>query len=197
MTTSTERSKLRKQLRQQRRALNTKQQHQHARQLSKNLRLSRHFRQSKNIAFYLTEDGEISASFAIKLAWQQNKNVYLPVLSPYGDSLFFAPYSKHTRMKNNRFNIAEPDVPLRQCKRAHQLQIIFMPLVGFDLAGNRLGMGGGFYDRSLHFRHQQKSWRKPRLIGLAHECQKLDQVPAEEWDIPVDAVVTEAKLYRF
>lgn len=191
------RQPLRKNLRDQRRQITNKQQTLHARCLAKNLRLSRHFKQAKAVAFYLAEDGEVSPEFAIKLAWQYNKDVYLPVISPYGNSLFFALYTPKTRMKCNRFGISEPSTPINQCKRAHQLSLIFMPLVGFDLTGNRLGMGGGFYDRSLHFRNHQKSWRKPKLIGLAHECQKLDHVPTESWDIPIDGVVTEAKLYRF
>jgi 5-formyltetrahydrofolate cyclo-ligase len=191
------RQQLRKTMREQRQQLSVKQQNTHARQLAKILTLNRHFNQATDVAFYLAEDGEISPEFAIKMAWQQKKNVYLPVISPYGNSLFFALYTPNTRMKRNRFGIAEPATPIRQCKRAHQLQLICMPLVGFDLTGNRLGMGGGFYDRSLHFRHHQKSWRKPRLIGFAHECQKLEQLPVEDWDIPVDGVVTEEKLYRF
>lgn len=191
------RHSLRKTLREQRRQITRKQQTLHARRLAKNLRLSRHFNLAKAVAFYLAEDGEMSPEFAIQLAWQHNKDVYLPVISPYGNSLFFALYTPNTRMKRNRFGISEPAVAINQCKRAHQLSLIFMPLVGFDLTGNRLGMGGGFYDRSFHFRHHQKSWRKPKLIGLAHECQKLDQVPTESWDIPIDGVVTEAKLYRF
>lgn len=191
------RQQLRKTMRKTRQLLSVKQQNTHARQLAKNLRLNRHFKQATDVAFYLAEDGEISPEFAIKVAWQQKKNVYLPVISPYGNSLFFALYTPNTRMKRNRFGIAEPITPIKQCKRAHQLQLICMPLVGFDLTGNRLGMGGGFYDRSLHFRHHQKSWRKPRLVGFAHECQKLGLVPVEEWDIPVDGIVTEAKLYRF
>ncbi|MDH5426200.1 MAG: 5-formyltetrahydrofolate cyclo-ligase [Gammaproteobacteria bacterium] len=192
-----QRRQLRQQLRENRRQLSDKRQHLHARQLAKNLRLSRHFMQASDIAFYLAEDGEISAEYAIKLAWTHKKRVYLPLISPYGNELFFALYTPATRMKLNRFGIAEPAAQIKHCKRAHQLQLIFMPLTGFDLRGNRLGMGGGFYDRSLHFRRHQKSWRKPKLLGLAHECQKLDQMPVEDWDIPVDGVITEKKLYRF
>lgn len=192
-----QRRQLRQTLRERRRQLNAKQHNKHARQLTKNLMLSRHFKDAKMIAFYLAEDGEISPEFAIKLAWKHKKQVYLPVISPYGNTLLFALYTPNSRMKCNRFGITEPATPIKQCIRAHQLQLICMPLVGFDLTGNRLGMGGGFYDRSLHFRKQQKSWRKPKLIGMAHECQRLDNVPIEEWDIPVDGVVTEETLYRF
>ncbi|MCK4710876.1 MAG: 5-formyltetrahydrofolate cyclo-ligase, partial [Gammaproteobacteria bacterium] len=158
--------------------------------------LSRHFRQVQHIAFYLAEDGEISTEFAILKAWKQKKQVYLPVLSPFANELFFAPYTNKTRMKLNRFGIAEPAVAVNKCKRAHQLQLIFMPLVGFDIKGNRLGMGGGFYDRSLHFRRHQQKWRSPKLIGLAHECQKSDKIPVEDWDIAIDGIATEKCVYK-
>ena len=190
------RQQLRQDLRQKRRALSDKLQKLHSRQLVKNIHLSRHFKHAQHMAFYLAEDGEISAEPAIEKAWKENKHIYLPVISPYGNELFFAPYTKNCKMKLNHFGISEPAVPINRCKRAHQLQLIFMPLVGFDITGNRLGMGGGFYDRSLHFRQHQQSWRNPRLIGLAHECQKLDNVPVEDWDIPVDGVITEKQFYR-
>ncbi|MDH5392677.1 MAG: 5-formyltetrahydrofolate cyclo-ligase [Gammaproteobacteria bacterium] len=196
MTSSTQRQSLRQQLRQQRRQLSLKQQQAHGKRLANNLRLNRYFSQVKDVAFYLAEDAEISTSAAIKAAWKSHKNVYLPVLSPYADELFFAPYRPTTSLKLNRFGIAEPAVAIRHCKRAHQLQLIFMPLVGFDIKGNRLGMGGGFYDRSLHFRQHQQSWRKPRLIGLAHECQKVAAIPVEHWDIPLDGIATEKTFYK-
>jgi len=190
------RQDLRQEFRRSRRQLSKKQQQLHARQLAKNLHLSRHYRQVKDIAFYLAEDGEIDTTLAIKKAWRDKKRVYLPVLSPFANELYFAQFTATTRMKNNRFGIAEPAVSIRECKRAHQLQLICMPLVGFDLQCNRLGMGGGFYDRSLHFRSQQKKWRHPKLIGLAHECQKLENIPIEPWDIPVDGILTEKHYYK-
>lgn len=190
------RNQIRQQMRQRRASLTQKQQQQHARSLARNLTLSRHFRQSKHIAFYLPENGEIDPGMIMKRAWQAGKKVYLPVLSPYENSLFFAPYTPQSKMRLNHFGIAEPHVPLRYCKRAHQLQMILMPLVSFDEQGNGLGMGGGFYDRTLHFRHHQNRWCKPRLVGIAHECQKYDQLPVEHWDIPLDAIATEQSIYR-
>jgi 5-formyltetrahydrofolate cyclo-ligase len=69
-------------------------------------------------------------------------------------------------------------------------------LVGFDRACHRLGMGAGFYDRSLAFLQQRRHWRRPRLIGLAHECQRVEALAPKPWDIPLDAVITEAAIYR-
>ena len=69
-----------------------------------------------------------------------------------------------------------------------------MPLVAFDKQGNRLGMGGGFYDRTLARLHEQ-NWQKPQLIGLAHECQKVDALPIESWDVPLKTIITPDKTY--
>ena len=77
------------------------------------------------------------------------------------------------------------------------LDLILLPLVGFDLKGNRLGMGGGYYDRTLSYLRHRRFWIKPRLVGVAHECQKVDSLIARPWDIPLDAVVTETAFYRF
>lgn len=77
------------------------------------------------------------------------------------------------------------------------LDLIILPLVAFDLSGNRLGMGGGFYDRTLSFKHQRCHWKGPKLIGIAHELQRVDLLPVNDWDIPLDAVITEQKLYQF
>jgi 5-formyltetrahydrofolate cyclo-ligase len=71
-----------------------------------------------------------------------------------------------------------------------------MPLVGFDKAGNRLGMGGGFYDRSFAFKQKRHSCQ-PKLIGLAHSIQQVDNLSVQGWDIPVDNIVTELGVSRF
>ena len=71
-----------------------------------------------------------------------------------------------------------------------------MPLVGFDEAGYRLGMGGGFYDASLAYLRRRKTWRKPYLVGVGYECQRIARVPRDPWDVPLDAVLTESRVYR-
>ena len=70
-----------------------------------------------------------------------------------------------------------------------------MPLVGFDPEGGRLGMGGGFYDRSLAYRNRHAYCRKPALLGLAHECQKVDRLALASWDVPLEATVTDRAWY--
>lgn len=70
----------------------------------------------------------------------------------------------------------------------------FLPLVAFDAKGRRLGMGGGFYDRAFAFKNKYKRLG-PMLIGLAHSIQEVESLDVEHWDIPLDAIVTEKKVF--
>jgi 5-formyltetrahydrofolate cyclo-ligase len=79
--------------------------------------------------------------------------------------------------------------------RAQQLDLVLLPLVGFDESGNRLGMGGGFYDHSLSFLRNRKIWRKPNLVGIAHDFQRVDSLEAKPWDMPLEAVITDRAVY--
>jgi len=189
------RNQLRKKLRQQRRALSTQQQNLHAQSLSHLVCRDKLFLNAKRIACYLAEDGEIDPLHIIEKAWQYKKDIYLPVLPPTGKSLFFAPFKFNTPLKPNRFGILEPDVHPNKWIGARQLNLILLPLVAFDTEGNRLGMGGGFYDRSLAFTSHRKQWHSPHLIGLAHELQKVDALPCESWDVPLNMIATEKTLY--
>ncbi len=190
-----QRRSLRKNLRQQRNALDFSTQENHAFSLSQHLSRNSLFKRSKHIAAYLAEDGEIDPAYLIQNAWQAQKKVYLPVLAPFSNRLYFAPYTKNSKMKLNRFKIAEPDVHPKYWLKPQQLNLILMPLVGFDAKGNRLGMGGGFYDRSLSFTHFRKNAYQPYLIGLAHELQKIDRLPHQPHDVPLHIIATEMQLY--
>ena len=192
-----QRNQLREELRRKRNLLSQPDQTSHALGLANNLLHSRLYKRSKHIAAYLPADGEIDPGHLIRHAWRSNKKVYLPILAPFNKRLYFAPYRLNCCMKLNRFKIAEPDIHPRHWLKAQQLDLILMPLVGFDLQGNRLGMGGGFYDRSLNFTWYRKSSYSPFLIGLAHQLQQVDQLPHQAHDVPMSMVVTEQQLYKF
>lgn len=196
-TQQLQRVQLRKSLRQQRNALDESTQMHHALSLANQLQHSTLYKRSKRLAAYLPADGEIDPGHLIRHAWRSNKKVYLPVLAPFTSKLYFAPFSANCKMKLNRFKIAEPSVHPKYWLRAQQLDLILMPLVGFDLHGNRLGMGGGFYDRSLNFTWFRKSQRSPFLIGLAHQLQCVDQLTQQDHDVPMSMVATEQKLHIF
>ncbi len=189
-----QRQSLRSRLRKQRRALTENTQTEHALGLDKQLSQCSLFKRSKHIAAYLAADGEIDPVFIMEKAWHMKKNIYLPVLAPFSSRLYFAAYSANCKMKLNRYGIAEPDVHPKFWLKPRQLDLILMPLVGFDNSGNRLGMGGGYYDRSLSFYRFRKTAYRPRLIGLAHQLQHIEKLHVQTHDIPLQLIATEQQL---
>jgi len=153
------------------------------------------FLNGSRIACYLANDGEIDPEYIIQTAWRLRKQVYLPVLSPFQGKLYFAPYQAGMAMKLNRFDIWEPACRPVNWVTAWQLDLMLLPLVAFDECGNRLGMGGGFYDRTLSYLRRRQHWKAPKLLGAAHELQRIEPIAPEPWDIPLDLVVTEAGAY--
>jgi len=153
------------------------------------------FKRLRHLALYWPSDGEVDLRPLLNMqsAAQQR---YLPILVR-GSRLRFAPWTALSSVYPNRFGIPEPRVQPRERLRPAQLDAVLMPLVGFDEHGNRLGMGGGFYDRSFAFRHARRRWRKPLLIGVAFELQRCPTLPAAAWDIPLDGIVTEHGLRLF
>ncbi len=126
---------------------------------------------------------------AIKQAWGNGQKVYLPVLDPIRKGfLWFVEYKANSRMRNNRFGIPEPDPRFNKRIKPRFLHAIGLPLVAFDATGNRLGMGGGFYDRSFEFCRQAGT--KPKLFGLAHCCQQVENLPVESWDIQLKEIIS-------
>lgn len=191
---ATDKSQLRQLLRQQRRALHPWQQRLAALKLRNHLRHHRVIRNNQHLAFYLPQDGEIDPGPLLQYCNAQGKFCYLPVIQP-DNHLLFARYQPGQPLTPNRFGIPEPTSV--HALPATAMDIVFMPLVGFDAAGHRLGMGGGFYDRSFAFRREQVLTRT-QLIGLAHSCQQVAALPRESWDVDVDAIVTNAGwLERF
>lgn len=193
---NTSAAEIRKQKRAQRKTLSTADQQRHSQALCDNLIRQKSYRNSQHIACYLANDGEIDPYLLIEHALFARKNVYLPVLSPLKNSLYFAPYDENSEFSLNRFGIPEPVCHPSEWIKASQLDLLLLPLVAFDLQGNRVGMGGGFYDRTLAYLQHRCHWRKPALVGLAHEIQKADRLNRQNWDIPLNYITTEKRLYK-
>ncbi len=190
-----ERSALRRQLRTARRALTPQQQHQASQRLLRQLAQHPLFRRSRHIAFYLANDGEIDPGALMRHAQRLGKHCYLPVITGWpANRMHFQRLLPNQRWVRNRFGIREPLLNRGLQARPWRLQLILMPLVGFDRSGNRLGMGGGFYDRTFAFRRRRQGWPGPHLLGLAHECQRVAQLPAAAWDIPLDGIVSDQQV---
>ncbi len=154
------------------------------------------FRSAERIALYLAADGELDPLPVLERACAMGKQCYLPVLHPVREqSLWFAVWRPGDVLRPNRFGIAEPEWKPGALVKPWALDLVIMPLVAFDAEGNRVGMGGGYYDRSFAWRMHRRFWRGPMLVGYAYELQKLDCIHASDWDVPMDAVVTENALY--
>lgn len=189
-----DRSSIRQFMRHQRSQLSPQQQLQAARNLSQIVFTQPWFQRAQNIALYLANDGEMDPIVVMEKARYRGKSILLPSLSPTKNGhLCFAP-DDGPQIKN-KFGILEPDPRRNTLVPAKQLDVVFMPLVAFDENGGRLGMGGGFYDRTFESL-KQNSLNKPRLIGLAHEFQKVEKLPIESWDVPLDGIITDIKAYK-
>jgi len=187
---------LRRKLRQTRRQLSSAQQRHAARRLYRQLSHHPLFRRARHIALYLPNDGEIDPRLLLRAAQRRGKATYLPVLNPWPRTrMVFQRIEPGERLRRNRFGIFEPVIRTARQRRVWALDLLLMPLVGFDGNGGRLGMGGGFYDRSLAYRARRNKSHKPTLLGLAHECQRVDRLPLESWDVPLLGTVTDRGWY--
>ncbi|SDH05822.1 5-formyltetrahydrofolate cyclo-ligase [Pseudomonas benzenivorans] len=190
------RAQLRRLLRQTRSALDAPTQRRAAQGLYRQLIHHPCFRRARHIALYLPNDGEIDPRPLLRAAQRRGKATYLPVLSDWPRSkMVFQRVRSQEKMVPNRFRIPEPRKNRAQQRKIWTLDLILLPLVGFDRHGGRLGMGGGFYDRSLGYREMRKNWHKPTLLGLAHECQQVDRLAMASWDVPLAATVTDKGWY--
>ena len=191
------RRQLRQSLRQKRRSLSFEEQRQASERLALNLLRHPDLHRARHIGIYLANDGEIDPSLYIDLARKKGIRFYLPILHPiYPGKLVFSPYYDGVQLTANRFGIPEPPFPRSRRKPAWALDAVLFPLVGFDETGGRLGMGGGFYDRTFAF-SRIRPCMAPKLVGLAHDFQRVEQLPVEPWDVPLHGVVTDKRYYRF
>ena len=185
-TQQTLRNQLRQQIRKTRANLTALQQQQAEDSITQQALAFIEERNAQHIALYVSFDGEISTDKLIKTLWAQDKHVYLPVLHPFNPNhLLFLRYLPDTPMLKNKFGIWEPKLNVQSVLPLEELDILFTPLVAFDKQGNRLGMGGGFYDRTLQ--HWQNTSFIP--VGLAHQCQQVEQLPTEAWDVPLHQIL--------
>lgn len=201
------RAEIRQLVRRKRRAISLQEQVSFSQQLSSQLqkRLSRLLQNNVskapiNIALYLANDGELDPQPFINWCWSRSKSdniqVYLPVVHPFSEgNLLFFKYTPNTLMIKNKFGILEPKLNITTLCSPLDLHVLFTPLVAFDSSGNRLGMGGGFYDRTLAYIERNKNVVKStQVIGLAHQCQEVTYLPIEAWDMPLTEIMTPEKL---
>jgi 5-formyltetrahydrofolate cyclo-ligase len=182
-------------LRKQRRALTQQAQSTAADALYQQLIEQTWFQRASDIGFYWATDGEISPLAALNWCLDNNKNCYLPIMNENHQddtpALFFQPYQASTKLNLNRVEILEPSLSEVSAVEAMHLQLIIVPMVGFNRKGFRLGMGGGYYDRVLS--QPVPGQPKPLLVGVGHSCQE-SQFPIQPWDVAMDFIVTELEI---
>ena len=183
----------RQQLREQRAKLTLSDQTTASQKVTAHIIQNSLFQQSQRIAAYIAINHEINPQTIIERIWQDHKHCYLPVLRE--KKIIFSAFQSDTLLKKNRLNIPEPPLLLESSIEPWNLDLVFVPLLGFTTQGGRLGMGGGFYDRTFSFLLENTRPTKPYLIGLAYEWQKMESFDASAWDVPLNAVFTEKKMY--
>ena len=147
---------------------------------------------ARHVALYCPVGAEMDVWPLVLASLDAGKRVYLPVVR--GPRMSFIEYRRGDPLRPAAFGIPEPDRG-RPPVRRRSLDWVVVPLVGFDERGNRIGQGGGYYDRAFAA-HRGVAWRKPVLAGAAFEVQRCERVDTECWDVTLDVVVTEARAFR-
>ena len=156
------------------------------------------WRPGRRVAVFLGMPDEVDLRPSFATAWRRGVRLYVPrILSLRRGAMTFVPYERASRLQPNWFGIDEPEVPSSRRVHALHLDTILVPLVGFDAACHRLGMGAGFYDRAMQRRGRGRApFRRPRLIGVAYEVQRVERIEPAPWDVVLDMVVTERGVYH-
>lgn len=161
---------------------------------------------SNKIAFYFANDHELDLKYLLEHCLNQNKQCYLPVLSTndtHNNTLKFVKYTQNSVLVLNKYNIPEPVYTNADVIPAQELDLVFMPLVAFTKKGQRLGMGGGYYDRTFAFlvnslnNVNNINIDKPKLIGIGYDIQCIENLKTEKWDIGLHGVATESEFLLF
>ena len=156
--------------------------------IASNVTRSREFLASKTIACYLPMQNEVDTSIIFLRSWRAKKRIFAPVMNSKG-AMTFREIRPNTPLVKNRFGILEPAAGAIISAKA--IDVVITPLVAFDDQCNRIGMGGGYFDRCFAFLKYRHHWLRPKLIGVAFQCQKAKQILPNPWDIRLFRVITE------
>lgn len=159
------------------------------------------FQHAKNFACYWPTKYEINTIELIYYLLNNNKCCYLPIINQTTTALDFIRYTNNAKLIKNKFGILEPEFDITQKINIIDLDIIFIPLIAFDMHGHRIGSGSGLYDRTLIMKKIMKNIKDPKisykLIGLAYSNQQVNSFIPNDWDINLDFVVTEKQWFDF
>lgn len=148
------------------------------------------YNDATHIASYIAIRGEIDTAPLMENGVANGKQFYLPVLD--GERMRFAAWSPGQKLVKKGFGLLEPESA--ELRAPEDLDLVLSPLVVFDAHCNRIGQGGGFYDRT--FAHRMHKSPPPVLLGVAHESQKEAALHPQSWDVTLDMVATDVSVYR-
>ncbi|WP_298772601.1 5-formyltetrahydrofolate cyclo-ligase [uncultured Shewanella sp.] len=185
-------SDIRKAVRYKRRAIPSDLQHAMSLKASQLILSQAPMLKAKHVALYLSQDGELDTQPLIEALWKKGIQTYLPRLHPFcSGHLLFLHFHANTSLVPNHFGILEPQLHVFDVMPIEAIDVMVTPLVAFDVNGQRIGMGGGYYDRTL------ANWRdvgSPVPMGYAHDCQQVHPIESQPWDIPLPYIITPTQV---
>ena len=185
---------LRRRIRQQRRMLSPRVRQHAGRAVMRHMRRYHVWQRAQHVGVYLDDFGEVPTRALLELAHACGKQVYVPVVRAFDQRLQFCPIQRahwqRVRMARHRLGMLQPQH--QRGVSVQQLDLLIVPLVAVDQRGIRLGMGGGFYDRTL-----AHAYTRPHRVGLGYAFQQVPLLSAQPWDQALDALVTPHKIIRF
>ena len=193
MSNDSARSRLRRQLRNARALLTPAQRIAAAQGLAAQLDALPEFLIDRRVGIYWAVQGELALHAAVAPMRRREQQLFLPVIGAERQ-LRFAPYTAHSVLAPNRHGIPEPVVEPEFLVMPEALELVLVPLLGFDRRGHRLGFGGGYYDTSFAFLREGERPREPLLVGIGYAAQEVDAIAPEPWDIRLDFIATEREL---
>jgi 5-formyltetrahydrofolate cyclo-ligase len=146
------------------------------------------FTAARKVACYLSAADEVDPSLIIQRAWRAGKQVFAPVVGERG-TMEFRQLMPQTELRKNRYELWEPQSEVAIAPQ--QLDLVITPVVAFDSRRHRIGMGSGYFDRCFEFLKHKRQWRRPKLIGVAFECQRVEKIVPNPWDVRLYRLITE------
>ena len=190
-----ERASMRRALRSRRAGLSAAQRWAAARLIAAHVAKTRWLHGGRAVGLYAATGHEVATGPLCELAQRRHCPVYLPRIYDYRQRRMMFALQSARAARRNRHGILEPNT--HQIISARALSIVFMPVLGFDARGARLGSGAGYYDRLFAFRRHRHSWHRPLLVGIAYRCQEVESIDLQEHDVLMDALVSEEGVRYF
>lgn len=182
--TQTKKTAFRQELLERRRRLSPLQRQEKSRRILAELRQSPLYRQAQRLFLYLSRGEEVETDGIFLAAWQDGKETAVPKTTAEGE-MFFCLVSSLEEVSIGRFGIREPMGGRAQAVFPQKGALFLVPMVGFDEKKNRMGYGGGYYDRYF------ANYPELRRVGLAFSAQAVPSLPVETTDVPMTDILTE------